>query len=64
MNGIFLLGLDGSSLIDGISNDVHNSAKSFRADRDADRCSGINNILASDQSLGGIHGDGSHSWVS
>lgn len=61
MNGVSLFGGDGSSLINGISDDVHDSAKGLRADGDTDWRTSVDDILAANQSFCGIHGDGSHS---
>ena len=63
MDGVSLFSGNGSSFVDGISNDVHDSAESFGSDGDTDGCSGINYFLASDQPFGGIHGNGSDSRI-
>ena len=64
MDGISFLGLNRSSLVDGVADDVHDSPQGFRADGDADGCACVDDFLASDQAFGGVHGDGSHSGVS
>lgn len=48
MDGIFLSGNDGSSFIDGVSDNVHNSSQCFGSDGDLDGRSGVSNALSSD----------------
>ena len=64
MDGVSLFGGDGSSLVDGITDDVHDPAQGLRADGNTDGRSGVDHILAADESLGGIHSDGPHPRVS
>lgn len=63
MDGIFCFGVNWTSLIDRISDDIHNSSERFWSYRNTDRCSSIINLLTSDQSFGGIHSNGSNSGV-
>ena len=64
VDGSVVLGLDGTSLIDGLTNDVDDSAKSGGTDGDSDGSSGVVDNLASDESLGGVHSDGSDGVLS
>jgi hypothetical protein len=61
---VFYFSVDGTSFIDWITNDVHDSAQSLRADWNTDWSTGIDDFLASDETLSGIHGNGSDSGVS
>lgn len=63
MDGVSLLGLDGASLVNGVTNDVHDSTEGFRSNGDTNGCAGIDDLLSSDESFSGVHGDGSHSGV-
>ena len=64
MDWVFNLGLYGTSLINGITNNIHDSSESFRTDWDTDWSSSVNNILTSDKTFSGIHGNSSDSRVS
>jgi hypothetical protein len=48
VDGISLLSGDGTSLVNGISNDVHDATQSFWAHWDTDWCTCIVNSLSSD----------------
>ena len=64
MDGVFDLGFDGASLVDGVSDDVHDPAEGLGADGDTDGSPGVINFLAPDEPFGGIHSDGSNSGIS
>ncbi len=64
MDGVFNFGVDGSSFIDGVADDVHDSAEGLWSDGDADGGTSVDDFLASDETLGGVHGDSSDSGVS
>ena len=64
MDWVSDFGFDWASLIDGVSNDVHNPAEGLWPDGDTDRSSGINDFLTSDESLCGVHSNCSDSGVS
>lgn len=64
MDGVTLFGLNGSSLVNGVTNHVHNPAQSLGADGNTDGGSSVDNLLTADKSFGGVHGDGPHSGVS
>jgi hypothetical protein len=59
-----LLGEDGSLLIDGLSNHVDNTSKSFGTDRHLDGGTGINTLLTTDKTVGGLHGNGTDGVLS
>ena len=59
MDGSVVLGVDGASLIDGLTNDVDDSTKSGGTDGDLDGSTSVDDVLASDKSLGGVHSNGS-----
>lgn len=64
VDGELYLGVDWSSLIDGLSDDVHNSSEALWSDWDHDWASGIFDGLSSDETIGSVHGNGSDSGVS
>ncbi len=64
MDGVSNFGFDWTSFIDGVSNDVHDSAESLWPDGNTNGGTGIVNILASNQSFGGIHSNCSDSGIS
>ena len=64
MDGCALGGVDGSSLVDGVTDDVHDSSEGLGADGDTNGGTGIDNFLSADESFGGVHGDGADSGVS
>ena len=64
MDGIFLFALNGSSLINRVSDDIHNPAEGFWPDWDTDGSTRISDFLASDQSFSGIHSNGPDPGVS
>lgn len=57
------LGVDGSSLVDGLSNDVHDAAESLGSDGDLDRISGVDDFVSTDKTLGTVHSDGTDDIV-
>lgn len=58
------LGVDWSSLVNGLSNDVHNSSQTFWSDWNHDWVSGILDGLSSNQTISSVHGNGSDSGIS
>lgn len=64
MDGVSLLSLNRSSLVDGVTDDVHDSSEGLGADGDTNGGTGIDNFLSADESFGGVHGDGADSGVS
>jgi hypothetical protein len=49
VNGKELLGLDGTTLIDGLTNDVDDTAKDFLTDGNGDGSTSVNDLLATDK---------------
>ena len=60
MDWQILSGVNWSLLIDGFSNDVDNSSESLRSYWHHDWVADILNLLASDETFGGVHSNGSH----
>ena len=56
-----LLGADRTPLVDGLSDDIHDPAQGLGAHGDPDGGAGVQDLLAADQTLGTVHGDGTHS---
>jgi len=54
MNGQVFVGHNWALLVDGLSNNVHNSSEGGWADWHGDGVSGVAHFLASDESLGGV----------
>ena len=50
--------LDGTTLVNGLANDVHDTAEGRGADGDTDGGTGVNDLLATDETLGTVHGNG------
>ena len=53
-----LLGADGTPLINGLSDDIHDPAQGLGANGDPDGSAGVQDPLPADQTLGTVHGDG------
>ncbi len=58
VDGSELLALDGSALVHGLANDVHDAAKGAGADGDLDGEASVDDLLATDETLGTLHGNG------
>jgi len=54
------LGLDGTLLIDRLTDNVQDAAKSPRTHGDHDRSSGVLACLSTDKTLSSLHGNGAH----
>ena len=53
-----LLGvLDGTSLIDGVTSDVHDTTKGTVTNGDLDGSTGVGGLGTSDETLGTVHGN-------
>ena len=63
MDRVFDLSIDGTSLVDRFTDHIHDSAESFGAYGNTDGSSGINDVLTSDETFGGVHGNCSDSGV-
>ena len=59
-----LIGVDGSSLVDWLPDDVDDTAERSGADRNGDRAASIPAWLATDESFRTVHGDGSDDILS
>ena len=55
-----LLGGDGTSLIDGLPDDIHDPAQGLGSHWDSDGGSGVQDLLSTDQTFGTIHSNGAH----
>ena len=55
-----LVALDGSTLVDGLANDVHDTTERLATDGDTDRRARVDDLLATDETLGTVHGNGTH----
>lgn len=64
MDGVVDLGVDGASLVDGFTDDVHDSSEGFRADRNHNGVTGVLDSLASDETVSRVKSNGSDSGVS
>ena len=60
MNWQKLVGIDGSLLVDWLTDDVDNSSEGLWSDWDHDWVSGIFDILSSNESLSGVQCNGTH----
>lgn len=58
VNGRELDTLDGTTLVNGLANDVHDTAEGGSTDGDTDGGTGVNDLLATDETLGTVHGNG------
>ena len=58
MNGEELVALDGTTFVNGLANDVHDTAEGGGTDGDTDGGAGVDNLLATDETLGTVHSDG------
>jgi hypothetical protein len=51
VNGTLALGVDGTTFIDGFTNDVNDTTKDFLTDRNGNGSTGINNLLTTDETF-------------
>ena len=58
VDGEELVALDGTTLVNGLANDVHDAAEGGLADRDLDGGTGVDDLLPTDETLGTVHGNG------
>jgi hypothetical protein len=58
MDGHSDVSLDGTLLIDGITNDIKDTTKGGRASRDHDGRTSVIDALTTDKALSGLHGNG------
>jgi len=64
MNRVIFFGLDGSSLVNRFSDDVHDTAEGLGSDGDFNGGAQILHTLASDESISGVQSNGADSGVS
>ncbi len=57
VNGGDLGALDGSTLVHGLTNDVHDTAEGSGADGDLDGETSVNDLLTTDETFGTLHGN-------
>jgi hypothetical protein len=55
MNGKDLVALDGTTLVDGFTNDVHDTTERALADGNLDWSTGVDDLLATYETLGTVH---------
>eukprot|EP00043_Microstomoeca_roanoka_P001490 m.33042 g.33042 ORF g.33042 m.33042 type:complete len:558 (+) comp10850_c1_seq1:312-1985(+) len=60
MDGKEAVGLDGTTLINGFTNDVHDTAKGSNTDGDGDGITTVNDGLTADKTLSTVHGNSTH----
>jgi hypothetical protein len=60
VDGTELVGEDGTTFVDGLANNVDNSAESLGADGHHNGGTGVRNGLATNETLGGVHSNGTH----
>ena len=58
VDGEELDAVDGTALINGLANDVHDTAESGGTDGDTDGGAGVDDLLATNETLGTVHGNG------
>ena len=60
VDGALRLGRERAGFVDRLADDIHDAAERLVADRHHDRCAGVDDDLAANQTFGGVHGDGAH----
>lgn len=58
VNGELLVALDGTTLVNGLANDVHDTTEGTLADGDHDGGTGIDDLLTTDETFGTVHSNG------
>ncbi len=58
VDGEELDALDGTTLVNGLANDVHDTAEGGGTDGDTDGGTRVDDLLATDETLGTVHSDG------
>ena len=64
VDGLALVGLNGTPLVNGVSDHIDDPSQSLGPDRDHDWVSSVVDNLATDKSLSSVHGNGSDSVLS
>ena len=60
MDGSELGSVDGTALVNGVTDHIDNSSQGFRTDGDENGCTSVVDGLTSDETVSGVQGDGSH----
>jgi hypothetical protein len=60
VNWSVFVGFDGTTFVNGLTNNINNSSKSLGTDWNQDRVTGIQNWLSSNETFSGVESDGSH----
>jgi len=60
VDGAELVGLDGTTLVDGLTNNIDDSTESLGADGNHDGGAGVGDSLATHETLSGVHSDGAY----
>lgn len=55
-----LLSGDGTSLINGLTDDIHNPAQGLGAHWDSDGGTSVQNLLSTDKTFSSVHSNGTH----
>eukprot|EP01137_Pigoraptor_chileana_P012314 Opistho-2@64579 len=58
VDGQLRLRVDGATLVNGLTNDVHNASQGVGADGDLDGGASVDALLAADETLRAVHGNG------
>ena len=61
MNGSKLVALDGTTLVHGLTNDVHDTAEGTGTDGDLNGKTSVDDLLTTNETLGTLHGNSSDS---
>merc|ERR1719231_1918758 len=61
VNGLKRLGIDGTTLVNRLANDVHDAAQSSVADGDFNGRASVKHGLTTDETLSTVHGNGTDS---
>merc|ERR1719161_448419 len=60
VDGVELLRLDGPELVDRLADDVHDPPERLLSDGHGDGRPGVQDLLATGEAVGAVHGDGAH----
>ena len=60
MNSSSFVGIDGTPLVNWVTNDIDDTTKSLLSDRNTNGSSGIGDFLSTDKTFGTIHSNGPH----
>ena len=60
VNWSVFVSFDGTTFVNGLTNNINDSSKSLGSDWNQDRVAGVQNWLSSDETFSGVESDGSH----